>query len=323
VLKTAIVGCGNIAGFLDHPKQDEILTHAHAYQAHPNTQLVAVCDPDVVQRQGFTQVWGQDIRHYESLSKLLEKHPIDMLSICSPTSHHATALIQALKDPKIRIILCEKPFVQTQEELDELKILLPIHKKKVLINYLRRFDPSIQKVKLLLGSGDLGKVLHFTAKFTKGLYHNGSHMLELIEHLLGSITKLKALSMHSYQEDIYGHFFLSTPLCEGIIQNLHGDDYALFELEIICSKGRVLIKDSAHLIEIQKVQPSSRYQGYFELGCTSQMDDTMRKNLYHSVDYAIKNKQDSFPAHLALSQKLLDIKTHLETKNQLHWSSDA
>lgn len=322
MLKTAIIGCGNIAGFLDKPDQEDILTHAHAYIKHKETELVAVCDPDLNQRRSFVKQWGQDIRHYDSFQALLNAHQIEMVSICSPTSFHFEAMVLALKNEHIKIIICEKPFVQTQEELDELKILMHIHPKKVLVNFMRRFDPSLQKLRLLIQSKDLGKILSFNGKFTKGLYHNGSHMLELIEHLCGDITSLSTNNLTHIEDDFYGNFLLNCADIQGIIQNFSGENYALFELEIILSKGRILIKDSGHTIEIETVEPSKKYKNYFNLKQTRTFDDTMKNNLYNTVNFAFKEKIDTFSQHLQLSQKLLDIKKQLKNNSQLNWTTN-
>jgi len=319
VLKVAIVGCGNIAGFLDTPDQENILTHAHAYAKHIETELVAVCDPVLENRRSFVQVWGQDIHHYDSFKTLLASQSIDMVSICSPTAFHFKAIVLALKDKNIKTIICEKPLVQTQEELDELKILMNINPKKILINFMRRFDPSIQRLRLLIESKSLGKVLSFNGKFTKGIYHNGSHMLELIEHLCGDITSIQSNNLTQTEDDLYGNFFINCSDIQGVLQNFSGENYALFELEIILSKGRILIKDSGHTIEIETIEPSTKYKNYFNLKKTRTLDDTMSQNLYNTVNFAFKQKIDTYRQHLRLSQKLLDIKNQLQNTNKLNW----
>jgi len=319
VLRTAIIGCGNIAGFLDSPAQENILTHAHAYAQHTDTQLVAVCDPVLESRRSFINTWGQDIRHYDTFESLLHSHTIDMVSICSPTPFHFEAMVLALKDKNIKTIICEKPFVQTQDELDELKILMHIHPKKILLNYMRRYDPSIQRLRLLLESKSLGKILSFNGTFTKGIYHNGSHMLELVEHLCGDITSLQGSNITEIEDDFYGNFIINCSEIQGLLQNFSGENYSLFELDIILSKGRVHIKDSGHTIEVETIEPSEKYKNYFNLKKTRTFDDSMNQNLYNTVNFAFKEKIDAFSQHLKLSQKLLDIKNKLHHTNQLNW----
>ncbi len=321
MLKAAIIGCGNIAGSLDSMDSKEVLTHAHAYDKHANTELVCICDPILEQRRSFLNQWGNDIRHYDSFEKLLASHSLDIVSICSPTPFHFEAMVLALKDKHIQTIICEKPFVQTQEELDELKILMHIHPKKILINFMRRYDPSIQRLHHLIETKALGKILCFNGKFTKGLYHNGSHMLELIEYLCGDILSLSTDDLTQTEDDFYGTFLLKCSDIHGVLQNFSGENYALFELEIILSKGRILIKDSGHTIRIESIEPSQKYKGYFDLKPSQTLEDTMSMNLYNTINFALKNKTDVFQQHLRLSQKLLDIRNLLPQQKTLNWNT--
>ncbi len=315
----AIVGCGNIAGFLDGPADENILTHAHAYAKHADTQLIAVCDPSARQREKFISKWGETIRTYESLENLLENETIDILSICSPTPFHFEAMKKALQNEKIKTIICEKPFVYTRDELESLIPLIDNSSKQIVINFLRRYDPSIQKAHELITSKKLGEIRCFHAQFTKGLYHNGSHMLELIEHLCGDITSLSVNNISLKDDDLYGNFYLQTTSSTGVLQNFSGQDYALFELEITLSQGRVLIKDSGHCIQIETVRPSKKYEGYFSLEKTTTLEDTMSKNLLNTLDFALNATTEPLTRHLHLSKKLLDIKETLQNKHILTW----
>lgn len=321
MIKAAIVGCGNIAGFLDAPGDERIVTHAHACARHDAIGLVACCDPDPLRRQAFCDRWGGDIRGYDSLEALLAEESVEMLCVCSPTPFHAQAVIRGLEHPHIRYILCEKPFVETREELERLSGLLKGTQKKVLVNFMRRFDPAIKQAAALIRSGELGELQHFSGTFTKGLYHNGSHMLELVEHLCGEITQLRADRVRVAEADLYGSFYLEAGSARGTLQNENGEHYALFELEIVLSKGRILIKDSGHAVEIEQPAPSPYYEGYFNLKRSTVLDDTMRWNLYHAADFLIDSQEtDSIlEKHLRLSRKLLDIKEHLAKKSVLHW----
>jgi len=322
VKKTAIVGCGNIAGFLDTPQDEHITTHAHAYLKHPDTNLIAVCDPDPQQRKRFLSRWGEDIHAYENLEELLKQEQIDVLSICSPTPFHAQALQLALNDKNLSAILCEKPLIQTQQELDEISMLLEKTDKRVLVNFIRRYDPSIQDLKRLLRSQELGSLLHFNATFTKGLYHNGSHMLELIENLCGEILSIRAEQLEVIERDLYGSFYLETTSARGSIHNESAEAYALFELELVLSNGRIKIKDSGHLIEIERVQASKRYPGYFTLGIDKTLPDTLNNNILNALSALLTATEHTktLKEHLHLSQKLLNIKQELPTKHFLEFT---
>ncbi|MCK9371613.1 MAG: Gfo/Idh/MocA family oxidoreductase [Sulfuricurvum sp.] len=321
MIRCALVGCGNMGGFLDSPEDLHIVTHAHALAAHPDTLLVACCDPDAKQRQRFRERWGETIKPYASLQEMLQHETIDLLIISSPTPFHADALKLALNSPAVHTVICEKPFVETQQELDELLPIIFDGNKRLLINFMRRFDPSIRKAAALLHAKELGELRHFHGTFTKGLYHNGSHMLELIEHLCGPILNLTAIRSETIKDDFYGSFFLETPQCRGTLSNETGDHYALFELTVVLSRGRIRILDSGHTIIIDTLTPSKRYSGYTNLTPTHTLEETMSANTLNTLNFALTEELAPLLSHhLKLSQKLLDIKTALHDHLTLHWS---
>lgn len=320
MIKAAIVGCGNIAGFLDTPSDRRIVTHAHAYTEYPGVELVACCDPDAMQRERFRNVWGNTIRGYDSLKTLFQSESVELLSICSPTPFHADALESALQQPQLRTIICEKPFTQTQEEFDRLMPLIESSDKKILVNFMRRFDPGIRSVAKLIQSGTLGRLQHFSGTFTKGLYHNGSHMLELIEHLCGTLTRIDAISCCMAEDDLLGSFYLETEHSRGTLNNESGEAYALFELDVVLERGRIRIQESGHCITVETLKPSELYAGYYNLGRDAVLDDTMQRNLYNTVNYALHGDENVLKAHLELSRKLLQIKSGLASKKKLEWN---
>jgi len=65
-LKTAIVGCGKVAG-----------THALAYRALPNSELVSVCDISPERAQAFAK--SLEVNAYTDLAEMLKREQLDVL----------------------------------------------------------------------------------------------------------------------------------------------------------------------------------------------------------------------------------------------------
>src|SRR5690348_4255760 len=78
-LRTAIVGCGKVAG-----------THALAYQSLPNSELVAVCDVASDRAQAFAQ--KLHVNSYTDLAEMLKREKVDVLSICTQHTQHPAAV---------------------------------------------------------------------------------------------------------------------------------------------------------------------------------------------------------------------------------------
>src|SRR6202162_1251570 len=78
-LKTAIVGCGKVA-----------TTHALAYRALPNSELVSVCDVAPERAQGFAEKF--QVRGYTDLAEMLRQEKVDVLSVCTQHTQHPAAV---------------------------------------------------------------------------------------------------------------------------------------------------------------------------------------------------------------------------------------
>jgi len=316
MLKAAIIALGNIGAKLDEPSMQRVLTHAHAYTLHKKTSLIGGYDIDTIHREDFTKRWG--VHAFETLEELLAQSP-NIVSICSPTHLHKEHLQILLETPTVEYILCEKPFVETIEDFEALESMLLRSDKRVLINYIRHFDPSFQEVHKLLASDALGEIRSFEGTFSKGLFHNGSHMLDLIEWLIGSIERVEVFDKKVVERDIYGTFLLETSKCSGVLKNPILE-YSLFELDILCSRGRIRVTQSGHSIEVYKSTLSKEYAGYFSLEKERELKNTLQYYAKNSLDFLLeRSNRDFLKEQLKFSKKIILLRDTLLQNNS--WSS--
>ena len=88
--RAALIGCGKIASeFADDPglASAGICTHAQAYAATPEIQLVAVCDSDPAKLQRCGERWKVAARYRDAGRLLAEVRP-DIVSVCTPDATH-------------------------------------------------------------------------------------------------------------------------------------------------------------------------------------------------------------------------------------------
>src|SRR5579863_5072417 len=78
-LRTAVVGCGKVAG-----------THALAYQALPTSEFVAACDVSPERAQAFAEKYN--VKGYTDLAEMLHHEKVDVLSICTQHVQHPAAV---------------------------------------------------------------------------------------------------------------------------------------------------------------------------------------------------------------------------------------
>jgi len=314
--KSVIIGCGGIGGLSDRPGDKNIISHAYAYRKQNSFELIAGCDIDQNSLDEFGKRWGKDIRLYSDIDVLISKETFEVVSVCSTTATHAEIINKLLKNENVKLIICEKPILSTIDELNGLKNnLTKFPDKKLLINFSRRYDPGFIALAKRIKDNEFGQPLSFNGVFTKGLYHNGCHMLELIEFLLGDIKAITALSNKIIQDDIYGLYSVETAKCLGTVTNFELENYSIFELNICFEKGRIRIAEGGHRLEIHKPTESRIYSGYTEIYPTEIIPDSFYKRSYHIIDaarsYLEENKingQNIFDKHLRLSEKMLIIK---------------
>jgi predicted dehydrogenase len=61
-------------------------------------------------------------------------------------------------------------------------------------NYIRRSDPGGIEVARRLHAGEIRSPIKGVAWYSKGLYNNGSHLVNLLQYWLGDVTGFKVVS---------------------------------------------------------------------------------------------------------------------------------
>ncbi len=287
-LSCAIVGAGSIGGLIDSPKSANIASHAHAFLKHPNCKLIAICEPNSANQSAFIGRWGE-MGIYHSLDALFQYETIDLLAIASPTQFHANALEEALHVKSLQAIMCEKPLVSTAKELAHIAPLLLSSEKKVLIHLMRRYDPSFIKLTNDIAAQKWGKAVRFQGVFTKGLLHNGVHMLAVLSHFFGEIETIKSLHVKRLSEDISGDFEVTCKEVRGVLSCMEELPYSAFELTLWFENGKVEIKEGGSRIESFVKKPSPLYEGYFSLEHEEILPNTLKDYALHSLEFLLQN----------------------------------
>ena len=260
-----IVGCGNIAGGFDAARPDALwpLTHAGAYRRHGGFNILACVEPDAVRRAAFMQRWG--VAHgAASMAGLPPGLRFDVVSLCSPTACHAADLDAALAlEP--RLLFCEKPLAPTLSQSKAMVAKCQAHGVAMAVNHTRAWAPDVAQLAESLAAGDWGPVRSAVGTYNKGVLNNGSHMVDLLQRLLGP---LQLVSVGSPQADFWAHdpsvpALLRTALGVPVhLSTAHAADYAVFELQIITAKGTLTMEDGGQRWRVRRVVPSPQFAGY-------------------------------------------------------------
>jgi predicted dehydrogenase len=324
-----VIGCGNIGGLCDRAEDKRVISHAHAFTVHPEFDLVAACDlnPDTLRR--FQDRWGADINLFRDSGRLLDTVQPDVVSVAVPTCNHADTLYEILQQRSPRLVICEKPLVENLEELDRLEDLLRTTPDKVLlVNYQRAWDPGFGVVESAIAEDSLGRPQSFYGTFSKGLYHNGCHLLELLDRFFEGIKSIRPIALNRVEDDFAGQFHVATGRCEGQLVSAESQNYWRTDLDILCENGLIRLADSGHRIEFHRPQDWSLYEGDRILRVDQTVPDTLDKSMYHTVQagYRILSGERDSPTparHLAFSRKLIQIRDGLQAgRSELQLEQD-
>lgn len=279
MLNTLIIGAGQIAGGYDAPSDTAILTHAHAYREHDGFNLLGFYDINFENAEKMADKWET-----KAFSSLDCTQDIDVVSICTPDKFHLSSIKEALK-LKPKIIFLEKPL---SDNIDESKEILEISKDiPILVNYSRRFVKEFQELAQQIENGDFGEYKTGTGYYGKGFVHNGSHMVNLLNLLIGTITKIDVI-------DEFSDFYENDPTKTAVLsfkneskffmQGVDCRDYTVFELDLIFKKARIRILDSGFKIEIHKVINDEKFEGYKILKPEKALNTELNRAMYNALD---------------------------------------
>jgi len=294
--KAAIIGAGNIGAFYSPPNQyNGIITHAHAYHREPRTKLVAFVDTNQKKVQQAAQLWR--IKSYSDIHQLFKNEKIDIVSICTPDETHQQVLESCL-EYQPQLIFCEKPL--TTNIKASQKLVKKYHQAKIplAVNYTRRWNPALIKLKKQISKKKFGSILNITGYYDKGIMHNGSHLIDLLRYLFGEVTSAIPLSARidwkktdptidaflKFKNDYHAHLIGSD-----------SRQFELFEIDMLFSQARLQLINCGNQLTHYKVISSSHHPDYNNLKLASVKDthliSTMLKVIPSLID-SLENKSE-------------------------------
>jgi predicted dehydrogenase len=309
--RAAIIGAGRIGAMLDVPGSPHILTHAHGYRACEGFEFVGFVDQDLAKAEAASTQWGGTAS--DSIDKLLDLQPIDVVSICLPDELHYSTLV-ALAAKPVKFIFLEKPAVTTAAEADVVSTLFGESQIRVQVNYTRRFVPEIRRVREAIRSGIYGAFLTGTGYYGKGLLHNGSHMIDLLQFLVGDVGEVTKISEVAdfYDQDPSVSALLAMR-SGGIFHLCHIDcrKFHVFELDLTFEQKRIRIRELGTVIEEYSVGDNRVFEGYRTLNKDVEYPTEHSKAIYHAIANIRDNLDRNEPLVCTLEESLETVKTCL------------
>jgi predicted dehydrogenase len=297
--KGVIIGAGAAAAGYDFLGSQEITTPAHGLKVHPRTSLEGFFDLDSARAKEAATKW--QTKAFANLATMLETVKPDIVCVCTPDETHAGVLQEIIKYHRPKLVIAEKPLTTKLSDSNKVLGLYDRLGIPVLVNYRRRFDEIVQKIQQELARGEWGQVVGATAVYGKGLLHGGSHMIDLARFLLGEVESAKGLYAHvDYQvgDKTIGGFLTFSHCPQFYLMAADERAYSLFELEIVCTKGRIRFLNEGLEVERQKIlaHPTNLLQrGYQVLGRANKRTTKLTRSAFGLIDNAVKHIRSGVP----------------------------
>lgn len=143
MLKTAIVGLGNVAGW-----------HHRAIERTGGVTLTAVADVDESVARTRAREWG--VTPYTDVQNLLRTEAVEWVHVCTPVGSHAE-LSQQVLDAGAHVLI-EKPMTATRQEYESLVQRADRSDRRVTVVHNQLNYPPIVRARRLVESGRFGEL---------------------------------------------------------------------------------------------------------------------------------------------------------------------
>lgn len=272
-VRAAVIGCGWIGlGAECDVVRVKPASHAQGYATHGETELVALVDTNKASLELAERLYPQVKRYADAETMLKEMKP-EIVSIATPPEDHC-ALVELCARTGVRVILCEKPVSEDKEEAERA---IQVTKKEgaiLLVNHSRRFDPLIRRYQEYVKGGYvrdtyIGAIKAATVYMGTGLYHTGTHLVDLLRFFLGEVEWVSAVRNDHFSHpegdvNVDGLIGFKGGIVVAL-QSFEVKDYALSEVIFFGEQGRLTLRGMSGMrIELRGIRTSPEFS-YKEL----------------------------------------------------------
>ena len=302
-----IVGLGNIGFKYDaHLKNSKKqLTHSKTIANSKNFELVAGIDANIENREKFSRKYS--VPSYESLDDIPKNTHIDLIVICTSTDSHLINYKESIGLNPGAIML-EKPVAFSQEDVSEIVKLGVASGIKTFINYQRNYHPAFQELSKQIRTSVFEGPYLLTGWYTGGLKNSGSHLLSLVQLLLGDNLELQ--KNNSSDKKNMTLCDLSSKVNLHNIDNFNG---SFFSFELLGSEAHVRYDSHLDSLNFSKTQSNDYYEGEYNLKLpfkkVKMKEDNCLIHVYKEIQNFFENKPYYICdlTHSSLTAQILDL----------------
>jgi predicted dehydrogenase len=139
--RVGVVGCGGLG-------------RREAQIAAELEKLVAVADVNLESAEALAD--ELKVKAYDDHRKMLEENELDCVLVVTPTYTHARITVDAAEAGAH--VFCEKPMAITLEECDQMLEATERNNVKLMIGFVRRFQPNYREMRRRAVGGEIGEI---------------------------------------------------------------------------------------------------------------------------------------------------------------------
>lgn len=259
-----VIGLGQIgAGYdIDVPVDGGIYTHSRAASLHPAFTLAGGVDPVAAQRGRFAECYG--VPAFASIAEAMQALSPHIVAVATPAHMHLDNVREVLAAGRPDVLLCEKPLALTEAEGKQLVRLCDEAGTRLFVNFIRRSEPGAVEVARRIAAGTIQAPLKGAFWYSKGLYNNGSHFINLLQYWLGDVRETTVLDPGRVwagadpEPDVRLVFERGTV----VLQAAREEAFSFYSGEFLSSSGRLVYSNGGSSISWQGIVRDENFAGY-------------------------------------------------------------
>lgn len=220
------------------------------------------------------------------LEKILSDPEIDLICVATPVKTHFSLAKKVLEAGKHLFV--EKPLCPTVGECNELIQIAESKKLKLMVGHVFLFNPTIQKVKEIIDSGELGRLYYIETHRTNlgpvredvnAIWDLTSHDISIFNYLLGAMPeRVSANGCKALDGKVEDTTFTSLEYPGGTLAHAHAswlNPLKVRQMTIVGEK-KMLIWDDIDLTRPIQI---------FDSSITMNLDDISDSFAKHRLEY--------------------------------------
>ena len=309
--------------FYDFPEKNgkTILSHARAFSTHPDFNIVGAIDKDPKKLEDFKNIYKS--LAYSDISDLSKIEKIDVVVIATPTKTHLDVLQKVLSNTNPKLILCEKPLAYNTEEAEEMVMLCEEKRIPIYMNFIRRSDPGIIKVRKQIEIENFQLPFKAFAWYSGGLLNNGSHLLDLLILWFGPVQGWQVINsgVKINEHDAQPDFLLNFSHGSAFVSNISIGELSHHTVEVLFSNGRLRYEHDGSIFWQRAEHTSSLDQNKRILKSGKEIEHDMGRYQYNvasQVRDALQSKRHTLSSgqigldHVRLLNHILKYKKEIK-----------